>query len=138
MTSLDNLEFRSPIAEIQRKKVTDVLSAGGSDILLHFNQVWQKRLASLWKYLLGEGTNIALDFPNTASGRVSELAVPIPGVGLGGFVEVAPREAPLIIAGTFYRGVVTADGEVTVQFCNMTAGAIDPPEGKFDIRVRAR
>jgi hypothetical protein len=90
---------------------------------------------SLWQYVQGTRVSATLDFPNTASGRSSALTVAVPGATFGDFVNVSPAEVGLLIVGSFYLGVVSDNGTVSVLFVNQSAGAIDPPSGLFQIQV---
>ena len=125
--ALDTLEFRSPIVEVARRD-------GTTDQLL-VNAVWQRRLTSLWNYVKRIRVSATLDFPSTATLATSTLTVNVANAALGDFVQVSPAAAGLIITGSFYTGFVSAPGIATIMFCNMSAGAINPPSGVFQIQV---
>lgn len=130
--TLDNLEFRSPIATIQK---ADIWDRSIAEITVLFDQVWQRRLKSLWNYVTGLRTSATLDFPNTLAGQSSQLTISLPGAAIGDFAQASPGEASLVIANTSFAAAVTAAGVVTVSFINSSAGAINPPSGIVQIRV---
>lgn len=133
--ALDNLEFRTPVVTVQK---SDVFDRALSEIPLLFDQVWQRRLKSLWAYVTGRHTSAELNFPNTLAGQSSELTVSLPGVSIGDFAQASAGEVGLAIANTSFAAAVRAAGVVTVSFINNSAVAINPPSGVVQIRVTSQ
>ena len=127
MLKLEPIEFRSPITTVEFKN--------GSKIELLFSQVWQRRFKALWEFVAGKKLSATLNFPNTVAGQSSSLTVVVLGVSIGDFAQVSPFDSALIIAGSYYTAFVSDTDEVTVMFVNASAGAINPPEGIFQIQV---
>jgi hypothetical protein len=84
---------------------------------------------------MGLDSNATLNFPNTAAATSSDLTIAVRGAKLGDYVEVAPPLAS-ILANSFYWAFVSNVDEVTVRFCNFSAGAINPASGIFAVRVK--
>ena len=124
---LDNLEFRTPLVDFPKRD--------GTVLGLLVSAVWQRRLKSLWAYVLGFQTVETLDFPNTAAQTSSDLTVLIPGAAVSDLVEVTAEPAAMV-ANSIYTAFVSAAGEVTVRFHNYSAGAINPPSAIFTIQAR--
>lgn len=76
-----------------------------------------------------------LNFPNTATLDSSDLTVAVRGAKLGDYVEIAPPVAS-VIAKSIYWGFVSDVDEVTVRFCNFSAGSLNPASGNFGVRVK--
>jgi hypothetical protein len=77
--------------------------------------------------------NVATDFPNTAAGTSSDIAVTYNGANVGDFVIVTSNLNP---ANTSITGYVSATNQVTLRFNNYSGGAIDPGSANISITVK--
>jgi hypothetical protein len=100
-----------------------------------FTDYWRKTFTLIQQLLTYKQVTVSLNFPNTASGAVSELPATVPDAAPGDFVSVAPVDAGVIVAGTSIQGRVSAANTVTVQFVNLSGAPVDPPAGNFNVRV---
>lgn len=123
----------SPVGGILR---TPIRIENGQ-LIIQISSPLGKWLDLLQSILAGVGpqlrTHATLDFPNTAAGTSSTLTIPLPGAEPGQSVTVGTPGVP---ANSLYTAFVSSGGdEVTVQFNNYSAGAIDPASGDFTVIV---
>ena len=92
-------------------------------------------LNELKRRAIGIEATATLNFLNTLAQTSSDLTLTVPGATLGDFVEVSAPVGSLA-ADSFYTAFVSATDVVTVRFHNFSAGAINPAEGDFRVRVK--
>ena len=74
-----------------------------------------------------------LNFPSTAAGAVSDLAISVPGAAVGDCVALGVPSGSVTTTATFSAFVTAGGGTVTVRYSPKATE--DPPSGTFKALV---
>lgn len=79
------------------------------------------------------GSDDAVNPPSLGSGATTQTVFALPGAEVGGFATAsfAPPNGGIVLLAA-----VTAAGQVTVTFWNVSGGTIDLPQGTLRVEVR--
>lgn len=83
--------------------------------------------------ILSKVGSVTVDLGSLAANTTAEFTISVPGARAGSGVVLGPPAA--LEADLVAFGRVSADDVVTVRVLNPTAGAIDPVEAQWTVRV---
>ncbi len=126
MNPPDRITFNTAVVAAQRDDAGRITG-------YFFTEFWQRWFSALYNLLFFIQVKATLDFPNTPAQTSSDLTVAIRGARPLDFVELSTPVPP---NDTCYFAFVGANDVVTIRFCNFSAGAVDPAEADFNLRLR--